>query len=266
MQLTFIDNSADDNMAEQWLSPALYFPEWAGCRRSSWQNYDLDASSEPLIIGGSGLLHPGYSAPFVKHACNTRQVICWGIGYNVHQGQEHFEWRPFVSGAALVGMRDRFLAEREANHEKFFWTPCLSTMHPAFDAIRPNPMNGKTIVCEHLSFPTPDFGFPKFGNRTAETNGPEQFLKKIEGFETVLTNSYPASLWSSVAGRRVVVWRPFSSKFFTGLPALFMAQTEAEVAKGLTQPIVFVNRETLLRKNQDFAERVRRQLKQWNCS
>lgn len=267
MKPIFLNNCDDDNLGDRICSPRIYFDAWKDCPHSDWRRFDLDAGDEPLIIGASGMLHPPLISGFVAEAVRRRRVILWGIGHNVHtdEGESYdysgFDWKRIVEGAELGGLRDRKLAEENGYH----WTPCPTVMDPAFDEIPDNPGNGEVFVYSHRHFPIPLLQLNPLCNAASEVLSITNFRNRIAGFETVLTNSYHGALWALLFRRRVVLWRPFSTKFFTGLPELpvahgFKGLKELFECDYVTESVVEYRRAT-----QVFYYRVESYLARWGC-
>jgi exopolysaccharide biosynthesis predicted pyruvyltransferase EpsI len=70
-------------------------------------------------------------------------------------------------------------------------------------------IKNEMVVYEHKDFPIPA-DFPKLNNR-AEL---EDVVQLLGGAEYVLTNSYHGLYWSVLLGRKVILYKPFSSRFF----------------------------------------------------
>lgn len=268
MKPIFINNGDDDNTGDHMINPQFSFPEFASCPWSDWRRYDLTKGEEPIIISG-GFCHPDKGSIFMQTACKARKVILWGVGHNTHNDQKAPNWQAFLEGAALIGMRDRVLAEMYPDW--IHYTPCPSTMNPAWKNCPPVPANGKVILYEHRCFPFPETlrdKYSRFTNRASDTPDVKNFLERIAGYETVITNSYHGAMWASIAGRRTIVWRPFSTKFFTGLPvALPFVQLEKEIEPWLHRPCAaIVDYNFLVRKTEEFLVKLRAKLTEWGCN
>ena len=168
-----------------------------------------ELTDNTVIVGGGGLFgHPAFAAMWrALQSAHPRHLIVWGVGVNDYDSPDRLEDRFALSHRELatfdlVGVRDGDTSAR--------WVPCISCLHPAFDAL-PQP-TAPVVVFSHaqasLDHIAPDAPhLTNFGSDIARA------IEFIANGETVLTNSYHGAYWALLAGRRVSLISPFSTKF-----------------------------------------------------
>jgi len=184
-----------------------------------------------IIIGGGGIydrqtwkrLHK-----IAKRVPSTIPVIIWGMGINDHRSRDtaYDAILGKLEGHAnvLIGLRDRFYNR---------WVPCASCMRDEFD--RKFETRHDIVYYGHLDAQL-DLPYPVMTNETV--GAPLERLGRVVEFlgsaEAVVTNTYHGAYWGTLLGKRVVVIKPFSNKFF-GLrhqPEIVDDATEIEAAAG----------------------------------
>lgn len=204
------------NFGDAVCSPRNYFPEWAGFSEVDFR--DLKPGTDPVILGGGGLLHPGVDK-WIQDTAKTRPMIVWGIGLNYHASAPPSGWETFLSHCKLVGLRDR--------GTRFTNVPDATCMHSFLDWPVQR-CSERAVAYSHFERPI-SLGIPEINNHTAPGKTLESVLKFLMTGETVVTNSYHGAYWSLLLGRRTILWKPFSTRFFSGLPiALPVATTERD--------------------------------------
>ncbi len=199
------------NVGDFFSSPLHYF-DFPGyvCEAKDIRFFDANSSQySNIIIGGGGLIYEPFR-PKLKAILNSRQhvkVIFWGVGqqrygtYSELQDSLSFDYKPFVSGANLIGVRD--------NNVSYNWVPCVSCMHSSFDKNRP--VKHEVVIFSHKKFQIEIPGIPRMTN---QNNDFEKTLDFLGSGETILTSSFHAAYWGVLLGRKVITF-PFSSKFMT---------------------------------------------------
>lgn len=194
--LVNIHVSPSKNVGDRMSSPRHYFTWLADIPILPLAKTNI---AQVAIIGGGGLLANGYLDCFMYPLMNYPGIkIGWGIGLNTHESTRS-EIPSYINRFHLLGIRDDLPG--------FNWVPCASCLSMAFD----NPPQPTTdvVVYEHRHFPL-CLDFPTQNNST-------DFFSAINHLclgETVITNSYHGMYWGTLLRRRVVVIKPFSSKFF----------------------------------------------------
>ncbi|KAJ1536900.1 hypothetical protein HK096_006703, partial [Nowakowskiella sp. JEL0078] len=147
---------AQDNVGDMYSSPFWYFQEL----NNNFIKYSIDASNRifaqslskanrtlPIIVGGGGLvgclmLWDDNQRIMAHH---SRNVIGWGIGFNVHKdiaykGTHIGHLKKFK----LLGIRDAIPPYR--------WVPCVSAMHHGFDSFKAHPIVRKYGFVVHTKY------------------------------------------------------------------------------------------------------------------
>lgn len=166
-----------------------------------------------LIFGGGGLLHGEFVNIFeTLEKKRERKLIAWGLGLNLHDETE-ITYRTWLDAFDLVGLRD--------NQNGFPCVPCVSCCHPAFNHIKSSPRYEAVIYEQRLGSVTLNGSplWPVLNNRKR----PNEFhavLDFLASGETVITNSYHGAYWALLLGRKVVIYKPFSTRFYGLKPAV----------------------------------------------
>jgi hypothetical protein len=195
------------NLGDRMSSPTLYFDFLRAVPR-----FDLlqvprrvarDASV--IIVGGGGLLDNDYFGDAWADllGATSAEVIAWGLGHNRHGGSAA-RYPEFLQRFSLAGLRDDAAGFGQA----FDWVPCASCMHPAFDAAET--VTTEVVCYAHASHPLRVEGVPTITNAERDF---ARVIRVLASADTVLTNTYHGMYWSTLLGRKVVVF-PYSSKFY----------------------------------------------------
>lgn len=187
------------NLGDLMSNPADYFPQLEAVKRDifDWSFKEPHIS----IFGGGGLLHPD----LIDALCRPH-AIAWGLGCNTH-GVKNGIWPKFLDNYILVGLRDRGNPWR--------WVPCSSCMHPEFDRYQNVKPVTEMVVYEHYHHPIPR---DKIRGCVMRNSTPKEEFPNVIDFlasgETVLTNTYHGAFWATLLGRKVLIYQPFSNRFY----------------------------------------------------
>jgi hypothetical protein len=194
----------ESNIGDRSSCPADYF-ELGPTERMDI--YDIDSISTEeirakyaaVVIGGGGLFY--FDQLMVRILDWAIPCIGWGIGTNCHGAVA-------ADYSQIDLTRFRLLGLREFGPHSY-WVPCSSCMSATFsEEHRPSfPM----VTYSHRDHDIPEFGTPRMSN---DVDSVEEAVRFLASGKVVLTNSYHGLYWASLLGRRVLVWRPFSSRFF----------------------------------------------------
>jgi len=215
------------NLGDMLCSARSIFEEWPNAVPIDFR--DVPDGPEPLIVGGGGMLHPGVDN-WIAQQGMRRMVFTVGIGLNYHDPKQQHGWEYKLRPAVLAGLRDKSVA---ITHERFTYCPCPTAGAIYWEDLREKATHNRDVcIFQHydrpIGFPF-DSSIPRFTNLWSPGTSLEETAKYLGEFETVVTNSYHGALWSARMGCNVVVWRPFSSRFQTGLPfRVTIAKTMAE--------------------------------------
>lgn len=239
-----------ENVGDQMSCPASYFHlpdvERIDIRRALHPRHSEKlGEARCIILGGGGVF-------FFDAVCETlfqkygAKLICWGVGTNTH-GAEKAVYPTSLAQARLLGLRDDCTA----------FVPCASCMHPAWD--QPDSATRPVVVYEHRSYPIlRGRAWERLSNRAPFS----EVVQFLSSGAVIVTNSYHGAYWGLLLDRKVIVYQPFSSKFYHFKWKPIVAQTEDELDSALEkkteQPLgaLFQARSA----NQEFYERVVRLL------
>lgn len=195
------------NLAEQVCRPTDYFDLGQAVTVLDQACGDTALQQGPLIFGGSGLLYPEI-APTLERAVREKRhpMVAWGIGHNTHGG-ERADYPEWLNLFDAVGLRDWGTA--------WDYVPCPSCMNPIFDVARQVPTH-PFVIYDQIDYPVA----ARYEGAPRENNcHPARDLERIVTFlasgETVLTSSYHGAYWGMLLGRKVILWKPWSTKFGT---------------------------------------------------
>lgn len=221
----FVNIQDNHNLGDMLCSASGLFPEFSAAPVDFRSVTD---GPEPLIVGGGGLLHPGIDKWIHQQACR-RPVILLGVGLNYHLSSPPAGWEDLIKPCLCVGLRDKSVA---ADHPRFSYCPCPTTGLIPWNDLRAESRGDRySVVFEHYDYPIVYPGSESVERRTNRwfAGGTlEEVAKSLGRFKRVLTNTYHGALWSLRMGCEVVLWRPFSTRFSTGLPCRLPAAHSAE--------------------------------------
>lgn len=131
--------------------------------------------------------------------------IAWGVGDTVHGATAP---RAVPPGFRLYG-------SREWGQPHTCYVPCPSCMSPQFD--RSYAVEHEAVLFlnadRHIQdrYPITIEGLPILANEADF----ETVIRFLASAEFVVTNSYHGAYWASLLGRRPILCRPYSSKFYS---------------------------------------------------
>lgn len=198
--ILFVHRIAEDNIGDKSCCPADYFNFPNHERADILDLPDLGWYTS-VVVGGGGLFH--FTTVIKQILDSNLPVIGWGIGTNKHDTTELDYDEIDLSKFRVLGVRDRIPSDCQSRS----YLPCVSCLNPVFQT--QYAIKNEMVVYEHKDFPIPA-DFPKLNNM-AEL---EEVVQLLGGAEYVLTNSYHGMYWSILLGRKVILYKPFSSRFF----------------------------------------------------
>jgi len=225
----------NENLGDASCCPKRHFKEFDRCPEIDFRLLAVGMASPPwtLIVGGGGLLHP-YIDTWIYERAKAQRVILWGVGLNYHDGHPVPPWRAMVKPCALVALRD---AEEAPAGGNVSFCPCPSCLAPEFDAARDITPTRDVVCFEHyqnrLVFP--------YSTRSNFRDKGWQFKDAINFLASgrrVITNSFHGAYWAALLGRPVLVYKPFSTRFRSGLLFRDFANTKEEARDWLTRDVV----------------------------
>ncbi len=204
--MIFLDNKfainvvrvSTDNIGDMSCSPYSYFNFPFNLKQ-----YDIHrpVKCDRLIFGGGGLQYfPNYMLRWMHLAKKNKKICSWGMGHNTH-GITSQIWPEYMDLFDLHGIRDW--------GTKWNWVPCASCMHPAFGV--KYEIKNEIAIYSHQEFPCNISDFPTMNNNVRTITEVIKFLGQAE---IIITNSYHGAYWGILLGRKVVIYNPFSSRFY----------------------------------------------------
>lgn len=226
LSIVNVHRNDETNIGDSAASPSLYIPwlrhaEIVDIEGSAFPETAKTFADAAVIYGGGGVLFDGDRAlrhfganMDALHGSSPKALVLWGAGHNQLDGQR-IVLQSFLAKYDLVGIRDYPTAAVENFDPRYHWVPCASCLHPEFD--KEHPIEHEVVVYRHkgiegddLDFPIDDPAIPVRQNKGNDAAAAIQFLASGE---TVVTNSYHGAYWGILAGRKVIVVNPFSTKF-----------------------------------------------------
>ncbi len=226
MSTLIVSNRLDPfngNLGDFASDPSLYFPWLQSAKKMQLDR--VGAKVLPIrrlrganvIIGGGGLLETTLPAfkwgmeRVIRHADPARTVV-WGAGLNAHGADNATAILPsYLDDLALVGIRD-YLPGRTR------WVPCSSVLLPELQ--QDYKVTQEAVIYDNWQFPWVNDTFlsrmvnnRRFASPAAKRAAVSQVIAFLGSAEVVLTSAYHGALWATLLGKKVVVTRPFSSKF-----------------------------------------------------
>ena len=236
-----------------------------GFKEDAWQTY----SDRDIVVSAGGFCSQHHQRPgefriydWLLHRGN--RLYFWGPGYNEYAVNVYdpdyltpFD-TPYDSlflheNAVLCGFRDY------ANPHDY--VPCPSCYAPLFD--EQFDTRHEVVILEHESLklcPPGGDDLPKKSHSTGLFTFPE-VVRFIGEAETVLTNTYHGAYWSMLLNKKVVIYKPWSSKFHTfKYPPLFCNEQDwmgqLDLAENITPDFLDESREI----NEQFFRKIKKGL------
>ena len=238
------------NLAEHISRPTDYFSDFKA-EVLDWQCEYEELLKGPVIFGATGLLFPGLDARLKYASENSKHpLIAWGIGHNTHFG-DRIEYPEWLSKFSAVGVRDW--------GTPYCYVPCPSCMNSVIGAAveRDASPTVPMVIYEHMDFPVRiEADLPRMNNQHEV-----QELGKVVDFlasaKVIVTSSYHGAYWGFLLNRRVLVWEPWSTKFWTFKPkTLFVDKENWRLASTVPQDNTGYYEDCITR-NRQFAAKVR---------
>ena len=232
------------NLGDFASDPSLYFP-WLAADARNVQLDRLGARIIPtprlknshIIVGGGGLIGTDlalfrWGFDRILRSTDRCLPVIWGAGFNAHcEAPVDPTHSPYalleeLDRFALVGLRDAVLG--------FRYVPCPTVMMPAL--LPHYPVPPQAVVCDNWHFPweNADEELPQMNNnrrfRSSKTkqNALLEVIAFLGSAEVVLTSTYHGALWATMLGKKVVITRPFSTKFdHFRYPPVVLGQNES---------------------------------------
>jgi hypothetical protein len=188
-----------ENVGDVVCCPQPYFPEFSGCEVKDISDLEVCGQSK-VVIGGGGLMHPAFTGSLCM-ATQAKVKILWGVGSNVHDS-DRLTYPVNPSNFSLAGIRDFGTA--------WDYVPCPSCLDPVFDQPIMDPIH-EIVVYSHHQVP---IGLLHEVPRLTNCGGSlKEAVSFLSSGQVVVTNSFHGAYWGMLLQRRVILYRPFSSRF-----------------------------------------------------
>lgn len=190
----------------------------------------LIKKTDVVIIGGGGLLNASdkWNYQISQAIKKAGRNIIWSAGFNGNPGRKlkyPINWQAF----ALVAVRD-------FQYGNFRYVPCATCMMPELEKIYPVIRKIGVIahkdVLHHL---------PKEANEYDVLTNKDSLQSMIEfigSSEVVLTNSYHAVYWSTLMGKKCILFAPRSEKYnyYKYPPVIYSGNLVSDISKAPIYP------------------------------
>ena len=197
-----------DNIGDLHSSPLDHF-DFKNSEKINFLDLHLSKNNEivlpNLVFGGGGMLHDVFVdifERFTKHP-QRRKLIFWGAGINEHDLDKQY-FPTFLNNFDLVGLRDY---NNPWNH-----VPCPSCMSPVFDSIK-HPITD-FVIYNHSNHDICIETFVKKNNALIQGESLLDIINFLSQGETIITNSYHGAYWGLLMNRKVLIYKPFSNRFY----------------------------------------------------
>lgn len=238
--LLIINRIDGSNVGDANCCPAQFFDLGPHRRQDIYETPDTKDVTH-IIIGGGGLFHSSFESQVNTIMNLGLPLICWSAGTNYH-GVDKPVYNVDLNKFSLLGLRD--------NGKNF--VPCVSCMSASIV-----PKKGYGVVSymhkdnKHMK----DVGFPILYNSCKSM---KKVIQHLNFGETVITNTYHGYYWSVLLGKRVILFKPFSSKFYCLPWTVPVVWNEEELPDVINGPIpTYPNALDECRKlNQEFYNKV----------
>lgn len=219
MKITSSNVSRTHNIGDLMCSPMDYF-DYADVTRhciapkAPWPNPIIPPcpQADAYIFGGGGIEN------MTRRAVDEDKLegikIGWGLGQTLRDPVRKAT-ETTLTDFDLVGSRDYGTAGTE-------WVPCVSCMSPLFD--KQYEEEHDVVYYVNIGHP-PKMEVPVMTNRV----GFAEAIAFLGAARVVKTDSYHGAYWASLLGKKVIVTRPYSSKFYQMKSATLDECREANV-------------------------------------
>lgn len=185
-----------ENIGDWHSCPADYFDLGEHRRQDIYETPNV-ADCDAIVLGGGGLFHSSFEDQLEAIVATGKPIIVWSAGTNYHYEQAR-RYSVDLSKMKLVGLRDSGPD----------CVPCVSCMS---ELLVPKPGYG-VVVYAHKDQPElQGLGLPWLSNSCTSL---AKVVEHLNFGDTVITNTYHGWLWSVLLGKRVILYKPFSNKFY----------------------------------------------------
>jgi hypothetical protein len=198
----------NENVGDRYNNPLLYFDFGINSlmldiRKIKLHDHEhdfYDIQKSHIFVGGGGLLWQFHSQ--MENLYNIRKgcLIGWGFGVNSHNTEEYDKVPGYLHFYDLVGIRDYGLCGIN-------YLPCVSCMNKVFD--KNIKITDKVVVYSHVD----NYIDSKEYKNICNYNSLENVINHIGSCEVLVTNNWHGVYWGNLLNKRVLIYKPFSSRF-----------------------------------------------------
>ena len=226
------------NTGDMNCGPDLYFQEFIDkytCFFHNLENvcFDIIEKNDWVIIGGGGLFENCLllQSSINRILARCEHVISWGTGHNIHTPGSMYDWN---MEPAIDYNKFYLFTSRDWNYEEDRFCPCVSCMMPMLSD--EYDLKKKIGIIEHHEISINEFEFPRIKN----TYPVEAIIKFIGESEVILTSTYHGAYWALLMQKKVILYKPFSSRFgyWKYKPTLYSGGLEKDIKLAITYPQV----------------------------
>lgn len=195
-------NSGDFNC-----NPYTFFKDFSNypCMMHDWRSISWNEISggDFIIIGGGGMFDGSDEMQTVINALVelSDNVISWGVGTNSHLG--------FTPAVPINKKRFKICTVRDYSEKSTRYIPDVTCMLSELDA--DYTIKRDIGIIEHHDFPIQGFEYDKISNRYELAN----IIRFIGESKVIITNTWHSAYWAMLMNKKVILYRPFSNKFYT---------------------------------------------------
>lgn len=202
--ISFVYRYNTENVGDRFSCPARYF-KFDEFKRVDIMNVNRDLeSSEVIILGGGGVFQAKETVKKILNFYHPK-VIGWGIGTNKPDAT-YKAYECELQKFDELGLRD---AGKMPGFDKPEFVPCVSCMHSSLD-VEVEPEHD-IVAYWHYERPHPETNFPTLKNNCHDMS---EAVRHIQSGRFVLTNCYHGWYWATLAKRRPIIYKAWSSKFY----------------------------------------------------
>lgn len=196
-----------------------YFDQFPCMIHNIWDvQFSAIRHDDIVILGGGGLFDclDGFQETINRLCYVCRNVIAWGVGHNTHEDRQLY-WQ-------VEYERFRLLSVRDYDYPGQSYCPDVSCMMKGLE--RRQETRRRIGLISHQEYDI-ELPFEKITHKDRL----EVILDFIAGSEVLVTNTYHCAYWGMLMGKKVILYKPFSSKFrwLRHKPVVWSGDLEADV-------------------------------------
>lgn len=187
---------------------------------------------DAVIIGGGGLLDYSneWNTKIRQAFLEAGRVVIWGAGQNRHYDNSKLKPLNLQPNSGLIGVRD--------DGGSLDYLPCPSCANAVFDVPVDSCCTNLPLLIHHTGRPRIEYC-----NQIDNSASMADIIGAIRRHRFIISETYHGTYWSMLLGRRVVVLRPFSSRFDRlGVPFSTSIEPAVCILYGMNEPDALLTR------------------------